>query len=94
MPNDGKAKGPGPEPDWERVARELAGKFGLPRTLVVQATRKALLALIAEGVALNALRGRLVTERDQENLRADVEAAIKRLDVYWPSQWPGTTRST
>ncbi len=40
MAKDGNAKGPRPERDWEAVARELAVHFGLPRTLVVQATRK------------------------------------------------------
>ncbi len=72
----------------------MAWKFDLLSLPVVQATRKVLLALIAEGIALNAIRGQLMTERYRESLLADIEAAIKRLNVYWPSQWSGTPKGT
>ena len=91
MSDVGKAKGRRAEMDWETVARELAEKFGLPKKQVIYETRKALIARVAEGVAVNALQGKMVTEteEDKEAFRAEVERAISRLNVYWSGQWPG-----
>jgi hypothetical protein len=91
MPDVEKAKGHRAGMDWETVARELAQKFGLPKKQVIYETRKALIARVAEGIAINALQGKMVTEAegDKEEFRAEVEKAISRLNVYWSGQWPG-----
>jgi len=92
MPDTEKAKGHRAEMDWETVARELAQKFGLSQKQVVYETRRALIARVAEGVAMNALQGKMVSEEDKEEFRTEVEKAINRLGVYWSGQWPGHGR--
>lgn len=92
MPDAGKAKGRRAEMDWESVARELAQTFGLSQKQVVYETRKALIARVAEGVAMNALQGKMVSEEDKEEFRTEVQKAINRLGVYWSGQWPGQGR--
>ena len=92
MPEEAKTKGRRVEMDWETVARELAIKFGLSQKQVVYETRRALIARVAEGVAINALQGKMVTEDDKEEFRTEVDKAIDRLGVYWSGQWPGYAR--
>ena len=92
MPMEAKAKGRRVEMDWETVARELAIKFGLSQKQVLYETRKALIARVAEGVAVNALQGKMITEENKEEFRAEVDKAIDRLGVYWSGQWPGYTK--
>ncbi len=88
MPDVAKAKAHRAEMDWETVARELALKFGLPKKQLIYETRKALIARVAEGIAINALQGKMVTEEDRKEFRTEVEKAISRLNVYWSGQWP------
>jgi hypothetical protein len=92
MPEEVAAKGRRAEMDWEMVARELAQKFGLSQKQVLYETRRALIARVAEGVAINALQGKMVTEEDKEEFRTEVDKAIDRLGVYWSGQWPGYTK--
>jgi hypothetical protein len=92
MPDAGKAKARRAEMDWETVARELAQTFGLSQKQVVFETRKALIARVAEGVAMNALQGKMVSEEDKAEFRTEVQKAINRLGVYWSGQWPGQGR--
>ena len=92
MPDVEKEKGRRAAMDWETVARELALKFGLPKKQVIYETRKALIARVAEGVAISALQGKMVTEEDKEEFRTEVEKSIDRLGVYWSGQWPEQAR--